>query len=82
MRRLSWVCGIYHVKHILGIKSLWIGTSFTSCIGAKPFKGVVEQIMPPYTCATPTKIGIRHIRIAFPHVLYAYYQENFRNGIQ
>ena len=32
-----------------------------------PFKGVLEQIMPSFI--TPTKIGIRHTRIAFSHTL-------------
>ena len=42
-----------------------IRTSFTLLMGAKTFNGVLEQIMPSYI--TPTKIGISHIRIAFPH---------------
>ena len=40
-------------------------------MGAKPLKGVVEQIKPPYTCTSPTKIGIRHISLiilAFPYI--------------
>ena len=32
-------------------------------MGAIPLKGVLEQIMQSYI--TPTKIGIRHIRIPF-----------------
>ena len=41
-------------------------------------KGVLEQIMPSYI--TPSKIRIRHIRIAFQHT--SCIQESFRTGIK
>ena len=55
-------------------------TSFTSLMGAKPLKAVLEQIVPSYI--TPIKIGIRHFRVAFPHILYAYHRETYRTGIK
>ena len=41
-------------------------------------KGVLEQIMPSYI--TPSKVRIRHIRIAFQHT--SCIQETFRTGIK
>ena len=49
-------------------------------MGAKPLKAVLEQIVPSYI--TPIKIGIRHFRVAFPHILYAYHRETYRTGIK
>ena len=51
------------------IKSDMIRDFFTSLMGAKPLKGVFEQIMQLFVA--PTKKPIRHTRIAFPHISYA-----------